>query len=147
MIELRELRTDAKPDRREDVAVATVAQAKLTEMAKLEPARESRGTSNRAKGAEKASKASRDKAQAKKDAPKPEGELSVVSKMGRTKVLLFARPTKKGDKDKRAINLGQDPHGVELSLNGITIRYRVVKEAAGLTLIIERDRELAAAAE
>ncbi len=32
VIELRELRTDAKPDRREDVAVATVAQAKLTEM-------------------------------------------------------------------------------------------------------------------
>lgn len=75
------------------------------------------------------------------DVPKvgPDEVLAVVG-LGRTKIPLFARPMKKGDQPARAMSLDHDPHGVEDATNDVQVLYRVVKEAKGLVLIVERRR-------
>jgi hypothetical protein len=56
---------------------------------------------------------------------------------------LYQRPAtrKKDDEPKRAKTLAQDPWGTEDLLNGVVTHYRIVKQAKGLALVVERRRE------
>lgn len=93
----------------------------------------------------KATAALKEKAAARKKERtvlKPSGEVTAVSQLGRTKLKLLARPKKDATgKPARAVSLAQDPWCVEELINGVEVRYTVVKEAAGLTLIIQRSRK------
>jgi hypothetical protein len=71
----------------------------------------------------------------------PDGEITAVSQLGRTKLKLWARPAKKAkSKPIRAISVTQDPWAEEQLVNGVVVRYIVMKTATGLELIIERNR-------
>lgn len=84
-------------------------------------------------------KAERDK---NKATPRPDGELTAVSQLGRTKIKLYARPNPKKPKEKpmRAVSITLDPWGEEVLVNGVVVRYTVMKAAAGWELLIERKR-------
>ena len=75
------------------------------------------------------------------------GEVTAVAQLGRTTVKLFAAPNATEKKEglkvskRRATTIAQDPSGAEELVNGVVVRYRIVKQAAGLALVIERRRE------
>lgn len=73
----------------------------------------------------------------------PDGEITAVSQLGRTKLKLWARPPAKkpNAKPTRAVSVTQDPWAEEQLVNGVVVRYVIVKTASGLELIIERNRE------
>jgi hypothetical protein len=73
---------------------------------------------------------------------KPPGpdELTAIVAKERVKVPMFARMKKPGAKPIRANTLGQDPSGeVELA-NGVIMYVHIVKEARGISVIIEHRR-------
>lgn len=76
---------------------------------------------------------------AQRQLPKPDGELTAVSQLGRSTVKLYARP-KKDKKPQRAISITQDPWGEVVLVNGVIERFTVIKTKTGLELVIERKR-------
>lgn len=74
--------------------------------------------------------------------PKPQGELTAVSQLGRSTHKLYARPNpKKPDaKPSRAVSVTQDPWCEVTLVNGVIERFTVMKSADGLKLIIDRRR-------
>ena len=80
------------------------------------------------------------KAAAKKKQEKlvdQERKVTVATLLGRQTIPLFA----KGKDDKRAKRIADEPVGREEVVNGVVCAYRVVLQAAGLVLIVERRRE------
>ena len=67
----------------------------------------------------------------------PERKVTVATLLGRQTIPLFA----KGKDDKRAKRIADEPVGREEVVNGVVCAYRVVLQAAGLVLIVERRRE------
>jgi len=76
-------------------------------------------------------------------AKKRANEVTVATQLGRVTIPLYQRiPIRKKDQElKRAKTLAQDPFGTEDLLNGVVVHYRLVKQAKGLALVVERRRE------
>ena len=71
----------------------------------------------------------------------PKGGVTVAMMLGRVQVKLHARPKKKGDEEKRAMKLADDPHGTLVLLNGVEQFFKVSSDAKGqLILIVETRR-------
>lgn len=105
----------------------------VRELAASRPVRDT-GRSGRAAAATEKARAERRKRGREK-------ELTVSVQLGRVTVPLYQRPKKKGADPKRATSLAQDPHGQEAAFNGVVVSYRLVKQAKGLALVVERRRE------
>lgn len=92
------------------------------------------------KGTAAAAAANREQAAARR--VRPDGEVTAVSQLGRVKLKLWARPSAKKPNAKpvRAVSVTHDPWCEEKLVNGVVVRYAVVKTATGLELIIERRR-------
>lgn len=95
------------------------------------------------KAATSGAKANAEKAAAKRKVlPAPSGELTAVSQLGRATIKLYARPNvkKPTEKPHRAVSVTEDPWGEEKLVNGVVVRYTVIKTPNGLELKIERKR-------
>jgi len=75
-------------------------------------------------------------------AAKRANEVTVATQLGRVTIPLYQRASSKKDAEpKRAKTLAQDPHGKEELISGMVVHYRLVKQAKGLALVVERRRE------
>lgn len=101
------------------------------------------GSAAAKKGSEASAKARADKAK-KSAKAKPANQVTVAQILGRTTIKLFAsklgRP-KKGQEPSRAKSIESGPVGTEQLVNGVVVVYRVVRQATGLALVVERKRE------
>lgn len=67
--------------------------------------------------------------------------VTVVIQPGRTTIPLYSGMRAKELEPMRAFDVGDEPVGLEDTLNGLKIRYLLEKDADGLVLVIERTRE------
>lgn len=74
---------------------------------------------------------------------KPANEITVATQLGRTTILLYARPKSKKEREdpRRATSISHDPFGKEVLTSSVVVYYRLVKQAKGLALVVERRRE------
>lgn len=103
-----------------------------------------RGFRGGAAAAQKGTAASAKSRAAKAAKDKPASQVTVAQILGRTTIKLFAsklgRP-KKGQEQQRAKSIESGPVGTEQLVNGVVVVYRVVRQATGLALVVERKRE------
>lgn len=98
-----------------------------------------RRTTGRSKKAEAATAAAAKKAEEKR--AERGQRVTVAYQLGRTTVPLFAKRPGEKTPGKRAKKVTENPVGSEPAVNGVLTHYRVVQQAAGLVLVIERVRE------
>lgn len=84
----------------------------------------------------KAAEANRERAAARRVLPKAEGGVTAVYEVGRSKLKLFARPNvkKPTEKPARAVSVSQDPWCEETLVNGVVVRFTIIKTPTGLEL-------------
>lgn len=105
-----------------------------------------RGKANNPRLSEATAKAAEKKrektAAARRVAPPPDGEITAVSQLGRSKFKMYARPNvkKPNEKPSRAMSVTQDPWCEETLLNGVVVHYTVLKTATGFELHVDRKR-------
>lgn len=74
---------------------------------------------------------------------KPANEITVATQLGRVTIPLYARPKSKKEREdpRRATTISHDPFGKEVLTSSVVVYYRLVKQAKGLALVVERRRE------
>lgn len=127
----------------EEARKGRLPRARLKEILTEEvPSGQRRDTGRTKRGAGASAPAKVAERKAARAALKPDGEITAVSQLGRTKLKLWARPNAKkpGEKPGRAMSVTQDPWCEEELVNGVLVKYVIMKTATGLELIIERKR-------
>lgn len=89
-------------------------------------------------GAKKATDAATEARRKRSEAKEKEQGVTAVFQLGRTTLPLIKS---NGGEDARAFSIADEPTAVEETINGIKIRYRVVEEAEGWSLVVERTRD------
>jgi hypothetical protein len=124
----------------EEARKGRLPRARLKEIVAAEKPAQSASTGRKTRSAAATSAAAEKRAARK--LPKPDGELTAVSQLGRTTLKMYARPNpKKAEaKPSRAVSITQDPWCEHVLVNGVVERFTVIKGTDGIKLIIERKR-------